>query len=204
MASRKYSAVVFDLGNVLIPFDYSIIINRLNKIESGLGDKFYNRYKENYHVHREFESWKMSTEEFIKIMLEWLEHKVTREEFCEIYSNIFTVNEDVAALLPEIKKKYKLVLLSNTNYIHQKYGWEKYEFLKHFDKLVLSHEAGAIKPEEKIYRTVEAFTQLPSEEHIFIDDIEEYINGAKQIGWDGIQFIGYENLVRELKQREIL
>lgn len=204
MTSRKYSAVVFDLGNVLIPFDYSIIINRLNEIDEGLGDRFYNLYKENYHIHREFESWKLSTDEFIRIMLEWLDNKVNREEFCELYSNIFTVSKDVAALLPEIKKKYKLVLLSNTNYIHQKYGWEKYDFIKHFDKLVLSHEAGSIKPEEKIYRTVEAFTQLPSEEHIFIDDIEEYVNGAKKIGWDGIQFIGYENLVSELKKREIL
>jgi epoxide hydrolase-like predicted phosphatase len=204
LTPRKYSVVVFDLGNVLIPFDYSIIINRLNKIESGLGDKFYNLYKENYHVHREFESWKISTDDFIKIMLEWLDHKINREEFCELYSNIFAVNEDVAELLPEIKKKYKLVLLSNTNYIHQKYGWENYDFIKNFDKLVLSHEAGAIKPEEKIYRTVEAFTQLPSEEHIFIDDIEEYVNGAKQIGWDGIQFTGYENLVHELKKRKIL
>jgi putative hydrolase of the HAD superfamily len=204
LTSRKYSAVVFDLGNVLIPFDYSIIINRLNEIDEGLGDRFYNLYKENYHIHREFESWKLSTDEFIRIMLEWLDNKVNREEFCELYSNIFTVSKDVAALLPEIKKKYKLVLLSNTNYIHQKYGWEKYDFIKHFDKLVLSHEAGSIKPEEKIYRTVEAFTQLPSEEHIFIDDIEEYVNGAKKIGWDGIQFIGYENLVSELKKREIL
>ena len=204
MTSRKYSAVVFDLGNVLIPFDYLIIINRLNKIESRLGDKFYDLYKTNYHVHREFESWKLSTDDFIKIMLDWLDHKVNGEEFCELYSNIFTVNKDVAALLPEIKKKYKLVLLSNTNYIHQKYGWEKYDFINHFDKLVLSHEAGAIKPEEKIYRTVEAFTQLPSEEHIFIDDIEEYVNGAKKLGWDGIQFTGYENLVIELKKRGIL
>ena len=204
MTSRKYSAVVFDLGNVLIPFDYSIIINRLNKIENGLGDKFYDLYKTNYHIHREFESWKINTDDFIKIMLDWLDHKVNREEFCELYSNIFTVNKDVAELLPEIKKKYKLVLLSNTNYIHQKYGWEKYDFIKHFDKLVLSHEAGAIKPEEKIYRTVETFTKLPSEEHIFIDDIEEYVNGAKKIGWDGIQFTRYENLVYELMQRKIL
>lgn len=204
MVLRKYSAVVFDLGNVLIPFDYSIITNRLNDISEGLGDRFYSKYKDNYHIHREFESWSLSTEKFISIMLEWLEYKVNGEEFCELYSNIFTVNEDVAALLPEIKKKYKLVLLSNTNYIHQKYGWQKYEFLKHFDKLVLSHEAGAIKPEEKIYRTVEAFTQLPSEEHIFIDDVEEYVNGAKNIGWDGIQFTGYENLVEELKKRNIL
>lgn len=204
MKHRKYSAVVFDLGNVLIPFDYSIIIKKLNEVEDGLGESFYKKYQTDYHVHRQLETWELSTEEFLDIMMEWTNHKITKENFCEIYSNIFTVNENVVSLLPELKKKYKLVLLSNTNYIHQKYGWEKYEFLKYFDKLILSHEVGAIKPQEKIYRTVEAFTQLPSEEHIFIDDVLEYVEGAKKCGWDAVQFLEYDNLVKQLHLRKIL
>jgi len=56
---------------------------------------------------------------------------------------------DVVALLPEIKKNYKLYLVSNTNSIHQKYGYQHYEFLKIFDKLFLSHEVGFVKPEKK-------------------------------------------------------
>lgn len=204
MKHRKYSAVVFDLGNVLIPFDYSIIIKKLNEVENGLGESFYKKYQTDYYIHRQLETWELSTEKFLDIMMEWTNHKITKEIFCEIYSNIFTVNENVAALLPELKKKYKLVLLSNTNYIHQKYGWEKYEFLKHFDKLILSHEVGAIKPQEKIYRAVEEFTQLPSEEHIFIDDVLEYVEGAKNCGWDAVQFSGYEKLITDLQIRKIL
>ena len=157
MKERKYSVVVFDLGNVLIPFDYDLIISRLNEIDAELGDNFYTLYKDNYHIHREFERWQISTDQFLNIMLDWADHKVTGEEFCELYADIFTVNDDVAALLPKLKEKYKLVLLSNTNYIHQKYGWEKFEFLKHFDKLILSHEVGAIKPEEKISSNLTSF-----------------------------------------------
>ena len=136
-------------------------------------------------------------------MLKWLNYKVTSEEFCEIYSSIFTLNEEVAGLLPHLKKKYKLVLLSNTNYIHMKYGWEGYDFLRHFDKLILSHEVGAIKPEEKIYKAVEEFTKRPSGEHLFIDDIAEYADGAKKLSWDAIQFINYPQLISELKERNI-
>ena len=204
MNSRKYSVIVFDLGNVLIPFDYSISVKRLNEIEIGLGEKFYEKYKNNYHIHRQFETWELSTNEFLNIMMEWTNFKVSEEGFCKIYSEVFTVNNNVAALLPQLKKKYKLVLLSNTNYIHQKYGWEEYEFLKHFDKLILSHEIGAVKPQEKIYKAVEAFTQLPPQEHIFIDDIAEYAEGARKCGWDGIVFTGYDNLCKELQKRNIL
>lgn len=196
--------IVFDLGNVLIPFDYSRVITSLNNTESGLGDRFYKRYKTEYNVHREYEKWALTNEEFLKIMMQWTENKITEEQFCHIYADLFSTNDDVIALLPELKKNYKLVLLSNTNFIHQKYGWEKYEFLKYFDKLVLSHEAGAYKPEEKIYRTVEKFTGEPSSAHLFIDDVKEYCDGAEKLGWKSINFINYNDLVLKLRALDIV
>ncbi len=204
MRSNKISVIVFDLGNVLIPFDHGIIVDKLNKISVGLGERFYNKYKNNYHVHRDYERWDISNDQFLSVMMDWTEHRVTEEEFCRIFSEIFVVNEDVAALLPVLKKDYKLVLLSNTNDIHREYGWGGYSFLKWFDKLILSHEVRAVKPEEKIYLAVEKFTGRPSDEHIFIDDVAEYVEGAKKIGWDGIHFTGYQQLVEGLRERGII
>jgi len=200
----KYSAILFDLGNVLIPFDYDIILNKLNALKGGLGNRFSLLYKENYSVHRKFEKWELTDNEFLEIMLNWTENVISKEQFCELYSNIFSVNSDVVYLLPKLRKKYKLVLLSNTNSIHQKYGWEKYDFLNNFSKLILSHEVGAVKPEVKIYKAVEEFTQLPAEEHLFIDDVEEYVNGAKNIGWDAVRFSDYKKLIEDFKVRNIL
>ncbi len=204
MIKRKYSAVVFDLGQVLIPFDYNIFISAINKHKYGLGEEFVNKYNTNYEIHRDFERGKISEGNFIGQMLEWLKHKISSEEFIKYWSSIFSVNEDVIALLPELKKKYNIYLLSNTNSIHKKYGYGYYEFLKQFDKLFLSHEVGFIKPEEAIYRTVEKVSGFPSEEHIFIDDIKEYVDAAKSIGWDGIQFVGYDDLVKNLNAKGIL
>ena len=204
MLTTKYSIIVFDLGNVLIPFDHNKWIERLNKVEQGLGEKYYRLYMENYNVHRSYEAGQMSDEEFIDRNLKWIDYKITSNDFCEIFSNIFTVNTNVVKLLPKLKKNYKLVLLSNTNNVHKKYGWEKYKFLKNFDKLILSHEIGAVKPEKKIYKAVELYTREPGEKHIFIDDIKEYVAAAKQLGWDGIQFTDYENLLQEFKKRKIL
>ena len=203
MSIKKYSAVVFDLGQVLIPFDYNIFIREVNKHKEGLGEEFVRRYNQNYHIHRDFERGKISEKDFIAQMLEWLEHKITAEQFIRYWSSIFSLNTEVISLLPKLKEKYKLYLLSNTNSIHQKYGYQHYDFLRIFDKLFLSHEVGYVKPEEGIYRAVENFSGLPSEEHIFIDDIAEYVEAAKQLGWDGIQFTGYENLIAEFHKRGI-
>ncbi len=204
MEKSDIKTVVFDLGNVLLLFDYKIIINNFNKINSGLGEKFEKLYEENYHIHEAFEKGEMSVNEFTRTMLEWLDYKVDTEKFCKIFSGMFTANEELMALLPLIKQKFKLVLLSNTNYIHQKYGWGKYDFLKHFDKLILSHEAGSRKPEEKIYRVVEDYTGEPSESHFFTDDISEYVKAANYIGWDAVQFVSNDLLISDLKKRKII
>ena len=174
MLDKRYSVIVFDLGMVLLPYNYNIALERLEKINSGFGVNYLNHYKTN------------------------------KETFKKIYSEIFTVNEDVAALLPELKKNYTLLLLSNTNSIHREYGWKNYKFLQYFDKLILSYEVNAVKPEEKIYRAVEKSSERPPHSHIFIDDVKEYAEAAIKCGWGGIQFTGYEKLVNELKNRKIL
>jgi putative hydrolase of the HAD superfamily len=97
-----------------------------------------------------------------------------------------------------------LLLLSNTNSIHREYGWKDYDFLKYFDGLILSHEVGAVKPDEIIYLAVEKVSGFPSQEHIFIDDIPEYVKAAKNLGWDAIHFIGYDDLDDNFKNRGIL
>lgn len=201
---NSIKAIVFDLGNVLIPFDYNVMINRLNNISDNLGTKYYERYKLNYHVHRQYEKGELSFEEFISINLDWLENKIDSEKFCYLYSDIFRLNEETISLLPILKMNYKLFLLSNTNFIHQKYGYAKYDFLKLFDKLFLSHEVGAVKPEEQSYKAVENYSGFRQKEHLFIDDIREYVDGAVNIGWNAVQFTTHKKLLEDLKTYKIL
>ncbi len=200
MEKNGIKVIVFDLGNVLIPFHYDMIINKLNEKEKGLGDFFVRKYTDNYHVHRSFEKGEMSEREFLSVMLDWTKHKVGEEEFKRIYSEIFTVNEKMTALLPELKKRFRLVLLSNTNSIHKKYGWEKFSFLENFEKLFLSHEVGAVKPEKEIYKAVENYTDEPPQAHLFIDDVKEYADAAKNLGWNALHFETEEKTVRELRR----
>jgi putative hydrolase of the HAD superfamily len=98
-----------------------------------------------------------------------------------------------------LRKNYKLFLLSNTNIIHRKFGWDHYNFLKNFDKLFLSYEVGFAKPEEEIYQLVIHSIDLNPSEVLYIDDIEEYVNAAKNLGWNAVQFKSNEKLIEDLK-----
>ncbi len=197
-------ALVFDLGNVLIPFDYSGLLNELDNRKSGLGVKFSELYKTNYNIHRDFEKGLLSEDEFLEIMMKWTEGVFNKDEFRYYYSNIFSENRELTGLLPALKNNFTLVLLSNTNIIHQKYGWGKFKFLQHFDRLILSHEVGTVKPEPLIYKAVTDHTNLPPEAHLFIDDIKEYVEAAKKAGWNALQFLNNEQLKNSLLRLGII
>jgi len=204
MSSNRISAIVFDLGNVLLPFDYTAAIKKLNQIEPNLGNRFIDFNNSNYPLHRDFEKGVISEAYFLDIMLDAVDHKINVETFCKTFSDIFTANKKIISLLPVFKKDYILFLLSNTNSIHQEYGWKQYEFLKYFDKMILSHEVKSLKPEEKSYREVERASGLSSSKHFYIDDIQEYVAAAKKIGWDAVQFVDYEKLLTDLELRNII
>lgn len=201
---RKYSAIVFDLGNVLIDIDYSEQEKYLNSLEPGFAGIFASNFKKNVSLHKELEKGLLSEDDFISGMLKDLGGKITGETFKNVYSGIFTVNNKMAELLSTLKNKYKLILLSNTNEIHRKYGWGEYDFLKYFDEMILSHEAGTAKPDPAIYEQTEKAAGLPPEELIFIDDLEENVEAARKRGWDAVQFTGYDDLISELEKRNIV
>ncbi|MGC8653391.1 MAG: HAD family hydrolase [Candidatus Kryptoniota bacterium] len=202
--NNNFEAIVFDLGNVLMPFDYRSIVNQLNDIYPLLGNRFLDFYRDNYEIHRSFEKGHLTIEEFTGMVLKALDNKLDSETFWKIYSQIFTVNTTLVDLLPKFKAHYKLVLLSNTNEIHRKYGWGDLKFLKYFDRLVLSYEIGAVKPEPEIYEAVEQFTCAPPHKHLYFDDIPEYVDAARKRGWDGVQFVTNELLEKALEDRGIL
>ncbi len=204
MTKNNYKVIVFDLGDVLLNVDSQRLIDKLNNVEAGLGDRFHLLYFENYHIHCEYEKNNISREEFTDKMLSWLNFKISAEEFFNFYSDLFSPIDETINLLPLLKQKYQLVLLSNTNFIHHKYGWEKYEFLKYFDKMILSHEVGFRKPEKKIYEAVENFTGSYPFEHFFIDDLLENVEAAKSLGWDAAQYLKNDSFTYLLKEWKII
>jgi glucose-1-phosphatase len=204
VSNTKYSVIVSDLGNVILPFSYDPAISKLEQVEKGLGEKFFSYLRSNYELHRKNERGDISSEEFIGTMLSALGNKVTVAEFCSIYSEIFTVNQPLVSVLAELKKNYTLVLLSNTNKIHRDHGWGSYPFLSYFEKMILSYEVHAVKPEDGIYKAVEEFTQKPPQEHLFIDDIAGYAQAAKNRGWDAVQYLNFGQLQQDLAKRGVL
>lgn len=84
-------------------------------------------------------------------------------------------------LLPELKKKYKLVVINNGNAIALKYWKEKFDF-SIFDVYINSAVEGVKKPDPKIFQLACERLNVKQEECLFMDDTLENIETAKKLG----------------------
>ncbi len=194
-------AVIFDLGRVIVPFDFARGYARISEL-TGIPASAVPGLIGPTGLVEQFESGRIQPQDFVEQLSAVLGLRCTYEEFCTIWSSIFLPETLVPeSLLEAIAARYRLVLLSNTNGIHFEMIRRNYPILRHFHALVLSHEVGAMKPSPLIYaRAVEAAGCAP-EECFFTDDISEYVDGARRFGIDAVQFQNAEQIERELRAR---
>jgi putative hydrolase of the HAD superfamily len=197
-----YKAVIFDLGRVLVQFDYKRGYRALEglcpheaaaipKLLAGTG------------LVEQFETGLVEPRDFVADICRVLDLRLDYEQFCEIWSCIFTDTLVPESMLEGLKARYRLLLLSNTNAIHFDMIRRTYPMLRHFDNLVLSYEVKAMKPKPAIYRAAIERAGCEPGECFFTDDIAEYVAGAQAVGIDAVQFQGAERLAEEMRTRGI-
>jgi putative hydrolase of the HAD superfamily len=195
--------IIFDLGKVIIPFDFQRGYDRMAPLCAYPAAEIPERLRTCDLVTR-FESGQVEPEQFVRELSAILELKTEYADFCEIWSSIFLpetlIPED---MLLRLRERYRLLLLSNTNAIHWDMITQNYPLLRHFDHHVLSFRVGALKPSLKIYEEALKHAQCRPEECFFTDDIPAYVEGARQLGIDAVQFQNKGQIEKELRARGV-
>ncbi len=199
-----YKTVIFDLGRVIVPFDFARGYQALAPYCRLSADAIPARIASTDLVTR-FETGLVEPEEFYGEFSALLELGISYERFCEIWTSIFLPHTlSPECLLEGLHKRYRLLLLSNTNAIHFPMVRRSYPLLRHFDDFVLSHEVRALKPSPRIYQEAIARAECHAHECFFTDDVPAYVEGAKSAGMDAVQFLSCGQLEGELRARAIL
>jgi putative hydrolase of the HAD superfamily len=196
-------AVIFDLGRVIIPFDFKRGYTRLEPLCGIPAAEIPGRIAPTGLVQR-FESGTIQPRDFVTELSKHLNLDTSYENFCEIWSSIFLPETLIPeAMLREIARNYRMVLLSNTNAIHFAMVREKYPLLRHFHSFVLSYEVGAMKPLPLIYKRAIEEAGCRAEECFFTDDIPEYVAAARAQGIDAVRFESAAQIEAELRKRGV-
>jgi putative hydrolase of the HAD superfamily len=204
VGKRVIKTVIFDLGRVIVPFDFQRGYARLEPLCGLSTAEIRSRISAGGLVPR-FESGEMEPEDFVAQLSRQIGLNAGYEEFREIWMSIFLPETLIPEeMLIEIKRTHRLVLLSNTNRIHFDGIVANYPLLRHFDRFVLSYEVGAMKPSPLIYEKAIEAARCEAAECFFTDDIQEYVEGAKSMGIDAVQFQSAAQIREELSRRGVL
>ena len=196
-------AILFDLGNVIIPVDFTRCHAALAQVCPYPLREVPRKIRSTGLVEG-FEKGEVPPETFVEEVCRVLDMRVSFQQFWEMWSSIFAPDP----LLPEsflegLRRRHRLVLLSNTNVVHFEMARERYPLLRHFDGYVLSYEVGALKPSPEIYRQAIASAGCRAEECFFTDDIPAFVEAARREGIDAVPFQSREQLESELQARGI-
>lgn len=178
-------AVIFDIGKVLLQFDFNIAIAKLRPLCRVEGEKVLAPIEE---IKTAYEAGRLPREAFLRQAFELLGFAGTERDFVSAWEEIFEVNTPMVDLVGRLKGRYPLYLLSNTSDIHVDYMLEKYPFFGLFDDAVYSYRVGCAKPEPEIYERAALQFGVEPGATLFVDDLPANISAARHLGFHAFQY----------------
>jgi|WetSurMetagenome_2_1015567.scaffolds.fasta_scaffold440715_1 glucose-1-phosphatase len=195
------NCLIFDLGRVLIPFDFHRGYEAMGR-RCGLDSEEVRARIKSLDLMVPYETGLIESRDFVKAVTEKLGIELSLEEFSEVWGSIFLPETLIPeSLLEDLKTRYRLVLLSNTNELHFDMLARRYPILGQFDEHVLSYKVKAMKPDPRIYQAAIAAAQCAASECFFTDDIPDYVEGACRMGIDAVRFENEAQIRSELARR---
>lgn len=175
-------AVLFDLGKVILFFNFEPAFKKISKV-TRLSTKEIEDYFVSSGLEVLYDGGKISSFEFYQQVKKSLGFRISYPAFGKIWNDIFTPNQKIIKLIQKLKKRYRLVLVSNTNPMHFEFIQANYPVLKLFDDLVLSYEEKIRKPDARIYRTASLACRAKPNQILYIDDRPDLTQAAQALGF---------------------
>lgn len=185
---NNISTLIFDLGGVIVDLDLPKCIQNFKD----LGLENIEQYLSNFgqkDFFMQFEKGQIGIPVFRDEIRKLAGIELTDAQIDKAWCSFLTqIPVEKLHLLSELKKKYRLLMLSNTNPLHiqtavaaefRKTGKTMQDF---FDKCYLSYEMGMVKPDVEIFKALLADAQVKAEECLFLDDGKKNIDTAAALG----------------------
>src|SRR4030043_914260 len=206
MKHSSIEVILFDLGNVILPFNHYQIAEKLYRFTR---DKEFQDPQKIFSflfviqvgAINDFDIGKVSPSDCFQSIQTTLDLSISFDEFVPLWSDIFVEDREVSQIILALKERKRLGLLSNTDSLHFNYILSKFPIIRIFDKWILSYEVGFKKPAIEIFQTAMKWASVEPKKILFIDDIKEYVDVAVSLSMHGIHFISSDQLKEELNNK---
>jgi glucose-1-phosphatase len=181
----RIEALIFDIGNVLVPFDWQPFKNQLLAGSVNLTAEAEREFRE---LMIRFDVGEMTGEMFARLATRLIGFKGGEAKFIAIWNGIFSSNPPMERVILSLKERYPLFLLSNTSDLHLAYLTRNCDVLRHFTDGVYSFRAKCAKPERRIFEMAIKQFGLKAEKTAYIDDLAANVRSAADLGLKAIQY----------------
>ncbi len=176
-------AVAFDLGKVLVDFDYSIAARRIAG-RGNISPQEIRTFIDHSPLLIRLETGQMTSREFYQEVCSLTGFSGGIDEFSGFFADIFVPIEPMVELHAALRRRgIPTYIFSNTNDLAVTHIRRRFPFFSNFDGYILSYQHGAMKPDAKLYEVVERQSGKRPEEILYLDDRPENVAAGAARGW---------------------
>ncbi len=174
---------IFDLGKVLVDFDYSIAARKV-AARSSKAPQDLHAFLGSSPLLVDYESGRLTRQNFYEGVRDAIGYQGDLAEFGSYFADIFAEMSGTIALHAELRRRgFKTFIFSNTNDLAIEHIRRNFPFFANFDGYIFSYEIGAMKPHAKIYEAMEMMCGRRGADLIYLDDRAENIAAGAARGW---------------------
>jgi len=194
------NTVILDIGNVLAHFRWEEYLK-----ECGYGDEVIRKIG-NATVHsKHWKEWDRGVQEDEELIAQCCVLEPSLEkEIKSLFDNVEQLAKEYDYSVEFIKQLkangYKVYLLSNYGRRHFQIDQHNYKFMKYVDGGVISYQVQHIKPEPEIYEALINQYSINPMEAVFLDDLQDNLDGAKPFGFHTILVKTQEQAIDDLRK----
>jgi putative hydrolase of the HAD superfamily len=176
-------AVVFDLGRVLVDFDYMIAARRI-AAHSKMSPEGLMAVLVRSPVFTQYERGRVTRREVFNEICRASGFNGSIEEFSVFFSDIFAEIKPMVGLHAQLRERgLATYVFSNTNDLAVEHIRRAFPFFSNFDGYVFSYEHGILKPEAGLYEVLERQSGRRAGEVLYLDDRPENTEAGVARGW---------------------
>jgi putative hydrolase of the HAD superfamily len=194
-------AVLFDLGGVLFDNDGSLFYRRISKSS---GENLEITKQKLFPLVSKYEKGELNSESLRLKANELFDLNFSKEEFFRIYGDVAEPHSQNIKILKKLAENYDIGIISDIGEIEFQYFVEPSGILEYCNFIVLSFRVGVCKPDIEIYKKLLRKTDCSVGEILYIDDKNENITAAEQIGMTCIHLKEINQLKKQLRASSVL
>lgn len=181
--------ILFDFGGVIVSLNKQNALNRFKEIGFSQIEDYLGEFRQKG-IFLQYETGEIDREGFLKEFRRLGNNNATMEEIDSAWmAFLLDIPPYKYELIKELRKKYNVYLLSNTNPSVMKwadspaFSPEGKTIREYFDKCYISYELGCAKPDKEIFDLIVKDSGMKPEETLFFDDGTANIEMAKELGF---------------------